>query len=170
MYRIRRIVKVFNSLLRPSESSTETMLPDTVLEATAKLSRDWSRTPLPHECPHCGQGFTRRSLLREHVFLHTGEKLFNCSVCSKSFPTPAGLLRHSLCHGPSRSFTCPICTKPFNQPASLKRHMLTHQEGAPRRGHGSSKARGRALGDTRLLTCPDCPASFMLDAQLQMHR
>lgn len=154
----------------PSDTSNEMMLPDATLEATAKLSRDWSRTPLPHECPHCGQGFTRRSLLREHVFQHTGEKLFNCNVCNKSFPTPSGLLRHSLCHGPPRSFTCPICTKTFSQPASLKRHMPTHEEGAERRGQARSKGRGRPPGDTRLLTCPDCPASFKLDSQLQMHR
>ncbi|XP_053480989.1 zinc finger protein 574 [Ictalurus furcatus] len=157
-------------LLRRPESLTETTLADVTLEATAKLSRDWSRTPLPHECPHCGQGFTRRSLLREHVFQHTGEKLFNCNVCNKSFPTPAGLLRHSLCHGPPRCFTCPICTKTFSQPASLKRHMLIHEDGTERRGHGRSKGRGRPPGDTRLLTCPDCPASFKLDSQLQMHR
>ncbi|XP_026795944.3 zinc finger protein 574 [Pangasianodon hypophthalmus] len=157
-------------LLRRPETLSETTLPDATLEATAKLSRDWSRTPLPHECPHCGQGFTRRSLLREHVFQHTGEKLFNCNVCNKSFPTPAGLLRHSLCHGPPRSFTCPVCTKTFSQPASLKRHMLTHEEGTERKGQGRSKGRGRPPGDTRLLTCPDCPASFKLDSQLQMHR
>ncbi|KAI5620461.1 zinc finger protein 574 isoform X1 [Silurus asotus] len=157
-------------LLRRPETSTETPLPDATLEATAKLSRDWSRTPLPHECPHCGQGFTRRSLLREHVFQHTGEKLFNCNLCNKSFPTPAGLLRHSLCHGPPRSFTCPVCTKTFSQPASLKRHMLTHEDGTERRGQGRSKGRGRPPGDVRLLSCPDCPASFKLDAQLQMHR
>ncbi|KAK3571897.1 hypothetical protein QTP86_020547 [Hemibagrus guttatus] len=157
-------------LLRRPESSSETMLPDATLEATAKLSRDWSRTPLPHECPHCGQGFTRRSLLREHVFQHTGEKLFNCNVCNKSFPTPAGLLRHSLCHGPPRSFTCPVCTKTFSQPASLKRHMLTHEEGTEKRGQGRSRVRGRPPGDSCLLTCPDCPASFKLDSQLQLHR
>ncbi|KAM9487966.1 zinc finger protein 574 [Clarias gariepinus] len=157
-------------LLRRPETSTEMALPDGTLEATAKLSRDWSRTPLPHECPHCGQGFTRRNLLREHVFQHTGEKLFNCNVCNKSFPTPAGLLRHSLCHGPPRAFTCPVCPKTFSQPASLKRHMLAHEEGTERRGPGRSKGRGRPPGDSRLLTCPDCPASFKLESQLQMHR
>ncbi|XP_027003595.1 zinc finger protein 574 isoform X1 [Tachysurus fulvidraco] len=157
-------------LFRRPESSSETTLPDATLEATAKLSRDWSRTPLPHECPHCGQGFTRRSLLREHVFQHTGEKLFNCNVCNKSFPTPAGLLRHSLCHGPPRSFTCPVCSKTFSQPASLKRHMLIHEEGSEKRGQGRSRGRGRPSGDSCLLTCPDCPASFKLDSQLQLHR
>ncbi|KAL0172343.1 hypothetical protein M9458_032654, partial [Cirrhinus mrigala] len=102
---------------------------DAAIEAPAKLSRDWSRTALPHECPHCGQGFTRRSRLREHVFQHTGEKLFNCKICKKSFPSPANLLRHNLTHGGSRIFNCPLCEKRFFQPTSLKRHMLIHQGG-----------------------------------------
>ncbi|KAL7875191.1 hypothetical protein SRHO_G00061610 [Serrasalmus rhombeus] len=164
-------------LLRRSESGqaqssaeASSPLPDTNIEAPAKLSRDWSRTPLPHECPHCGRGFTRRCLLREHVFHHTGEKLFNCHICKKSFPSPASLLRHSMTHGASRAFSCPICAKGFFQPTSLKRHMLTHEEAD---GDKRIRVRGRgkrSLGDGRLHACPDCPASFKLDSQLQTHR
>ncbi|KAL6489485.1 hypothetical protein MHYP_G00032260 [Metynnis hypsauchen] len=164
-------------LLRRSESGhaqssaeASSPLPETNIEAPAKLSRDWSRTPLPHECPHCGRGFTRRSLLREHVFHHTGEKLFNCHICKKSFPSPASLLRHSMTHGASRAFSCPICAKGFFQPTSLKRHMLTHEEAD---GDKRIRVRGRgkrSLGDGRLHACPDCPASFKLDSQLQTHR
>lgn len=140
------------------------------LEAPAKLSREWSRTALPHECPHCGQGFTRRSRLREHVFQHTGEKLFNCKICKKSFPSPANLLRHSLIHGGSRIYSCPICDKRFFQPTSLKRHMMTHQEGVQeRRTRGRGKGRGPS-SDGRLHICPECPASFKLEAQLKSHR
>ncbi|XP_077065979.1 zinc finger protein 574 isoform X1 [Siphateles boraxobius] len=143
---------------------------DGAIEAPAKLSRDWSRTALPHECPHCGQGFTRRSRLREHVFQHTGEKLFNCKICKKSFPTPANLLRHNLTHGGSRIFNCPLCDKRFFQPTSLKRHMLIHQ-GKPqeRRGRGRGKGRGQS-SDGRLHICPECPASFKFESQLKSHR
>lgn len=143
---------------------------DGAIEAPAKLSRDWSRTALPHECPHCGQGFTRRSRLREHVFQHTGEKLFNCKICKKSFPTPANLLRHNLTHGGSRIFNCPLCDKRFFQPTSLKRHMLIHQ-GKPqeRRVRGRGKGKGQS-SDGRLHICPECPASFKFESQLKSHR
>ncbi|KAK7157566.1 hypothetical protein R3I93_008914 [Phoxinus phoxinus] len=143
---------------------------DGAIEAPAKLSRDWSRTALPHECPHCGQGFTRRSRLREHVFQHTGEKLFNCKICKKSFPTPANLLRHNLTHGGSRIFNCPLCDKRFFQPTSLKRHMLIHQ-GKPqeRRVRGRGKGRGQS-SDGHLHICPECPASFKFESQLKSHR
>ncbi|KAI4875952.1 hypothetical protein NFI96_014642 [Prochilodus magdalenae] len=155
--------------LTPRSAEASGPAAETNIEAPAKLSRDWSRTPLPHECPHCGRGFTRRSLLREHVFHHTGEKLFNCHVCKKSFPSPASLLRHSMTHGASRAFSCPICAKGFFQPTSLKRHMLVHDEAeGSKRIRG--KGRGRSHGDGRLHACPDCPASFKLDSQLQTHR
>ncbi|XP_052474602.1 zinc finger protein 574 isoform X1 [Carassius gibelio] len=144
---------------------------DGAIEAPAKLSRDWSRTALPHECPHCGQGFTRRSRLREHVFQHTGEKLFNCKICKKSFPSPANLLRHNLTHGGSRVFNCPLCDKRFFQPTSLKRHMLIHQGGQiqERRVRGRGKGRGQS-SDGRLHICPECPASFKFESQLKSHR
>ncbi|XP_051576734.1 zinc finger protein 585B-like isoform X2 [Myxocyprinus asiaticus] len=146
--------------------------PDATLEAPAKLSRDWSRTALPHECPHCGKGFTRRSLLREHVFQHTGEKLFNCKVCKKSFPSPASLLRHQLTHGGSRLFSCPFCDKRFFQATSLKRHMLIHQTGETqqRRIRGRGKGRTLSPNDGRVHICPECPASFKFESQLQSHR
>ncbi|XP_059363646.1 zinc finger protein 574-like isoform X2 [Carassius carassius] len=144
---------------------------DSAIEAPAKLSRDWSRTALPHECPHCGQGFTRRSRLREHVFQHTGEKLFNCKICKKSFPSPANLLRHNLTHGGSRVFNCPLCDKRFFQPTSLKRHMLIHQGGQSqeRRVRGRGKGKGQS-SDGRLHICPECPASFKFESQLKSHR
>ncbi|XP_058603342.1 zinc finger protein 574 isoform X2 [Onychostoma macrolepis] len=144
---------------------------DGAIEAPAKLSRDWSRTALPHECPHCGQGFTRRSRLREHVFQHTGEKLFNCKICKKSFPSPSNLLRHNLTHGGSRIFNCPLCDKRFFQPTSLKRHMLIHQEGESqeRKIRGRGKGKGQS-SDGRLHICPECPASFKFESQLKSHR
>lgn len=144
---------------------------DGAIEAPAKLSRDWSRTALPHECPHCGQGFTRRSRLREHVFQHTGEKLFNCKICKKSFPSPSNLLRHNLTHGGSRIFNCPLCDKRFFQPTSLKRHMLIHQggESQERKIRGRGKGKGQS-SDGGLHICPECPASFKFEPQLKSHR
>ncbi|CAM4699624.1 unnamed protein product [Leuciscus chuanchicus] len=158
------------NLRQPAAATAAAAAGDGAIEAPAKLSRDWSRTALPHECPHCGQGFTRRSRLREHVFQHTGEKLFNCKICKKSFPTPANLLRHNLTHGGSRIFSCPLCDKRFFQPTSLKRHMLIHQ-GKPqeRRVRGRGKGKGQS-SDGRLHICPECPASFKFESQLKSHR
>ncbi|XP_016123206.1 zinc finger protein 574-like isoform X1 [Sinocyclocheilus grahami] len=165
------VVKSRDNVNLGQPAATAAAAADGAIEAPAKLSRDWSRTALPHECPHCGQGFTRRSRLREHVFQHTGEKLFNCKICKKSFPSPANLLRHNLTHGGSRIFNCPLCDKRFFQPTSLKRHMLIHQggESQERKVRGRGKGRGQS-SDGRLHICPECPASFKFESQLKSHR
>ncbi|KAG7469282.1 hypothetical protein MATL_G00127180 [Megalops atlanticus] len=97
------------------------------LPPPSKLSRDWSRTPLPHACPHCGRTFTRRCLLRAHVFTHTGEKLFSCEACGKSFSRPSNLMRHCRTHSAARAFGCKRCGKAFSHPGALKRHQLIHR-------------------------------------------
>ncbi|XP_055066000.2 zinc finger protein 574 [Misgurnus anguillicaudatus] len=140
------------------------------IEAPAQLSRDWSRTAVPHECPHCGKGFTRRSLLREHVFQHTGKKLFSCKFCTKSFPSPSSLLRHNLTHGASRLHNCHVCDKRFFQATSLKRHVLVHQFGAQDQRVRSRKKGRLSLSGGLLHTCPECPASFKSESQLLSHR
>uniref|UniRef100_A0AAZ3SJ78 C2H2-type domain-containing protein n=1 Tax=Oncorhynchus tshawytscha TaxID=74940 RepID=A0AAZ3SJ78_ONCTS len=141
--------------------------PDTNLPPPAKLMQDWSRTPLPHVCPHCGQTFTRRGFLRAHVFSHTGEKLFTCKVCQKSFASSPNLLRHSLTHMGTKPFPCSLCGKRFSQPGVLKRHGLTHSQPKSRRRRSRWKVRH---GGGQLFACPNCTARFQTDQQLQEHR
>nr|XP_046170544.1 zinc finger protein 574-like isoform X2 [Oncorhynchus gorbuscha] len=145
---------------------------DTNLPPPAKLMQDWSRTPLPHVCPHCGQTFTRRGFLRAHVFSHTGEKLFTCKVCQKSFASSPNLLRHSLTHMGTKPFPCSVCGKRFSQPGALKRHGLTHSQPKSRRRRSRWKKRTPEGedGESQLFTCPNCTARFQTDQQLQEHR
>ncbi|XP_042160344.1 zinc finger protein 574 [Oncorhynchus tshawytscha] len=146
--------------------------PDTNLPPPAKLMQDWSRTPLPHVCPHCGQTFTRRGFLRAHVFSHTGEKLFTCKVCQKSFASSPNLLRHSLTHMGTKPFPCSLCGKRFSQPGVLKRHGLTHSQPKSRRRRSRWKKRTPEGedGESQLFACPNCTARFQTDQQLQEHR
>ena len=37
----------------------------------------------PLTCDECGQGFTHRGQLRNHMMHHTGERPFQCDQCSK---------------------------------------------------------------------------------------
>ncbi|KAL4597492.1 zinc finger protein 574-like, partial [Arapaima gigas] len=126
------------------------------LPAPPELYRDWSRAPLPHTCPHCGRTFTRRCLLRAHVFSHTGEKLFSCKVCGKAFTCSSNLMRHSRTHLGARPYTCECCGKTFSQSSTLKRHQFTHasEDGSRQRPY----------------SCEDCPSRFQTRAQLQRHR
>uniref|UniRef100_A0AAZ3Q8G4 C2H2-type domain-containing protein n=1 Tax=Oncorhynchus tshawytscha TaxID=74940 RepID=A0AAZ3Q8G4_ONCTS len=154
-------------MLSPPAASSMGEQPDTNLPPPAKLMQDWSRTPLPHVCPHCGQTFTRRGFLRAHVFSHTGEKLFTCKVCQKSFASSPNLLRHSLTHMGTKPFPCSLCGKRFSQPGVLKRHGLTHSQPKSRRRRSRWKVRH---GGGQLFACPNCTARFQTDQQLQEHR
>ncbi|XP_023665800.1 zinc finger protein 574 [Paramormyrops kingsleyae] len=126
------------------------------LATPAELYRDWSRTPLPHACPYCELTFTRRCLLRAHVFSHTGKKLFSCEVCGKAFSCPSNLMRHSRTHLGTRPHCCQVCGKSFSHSSTLKRHQAAHGQldGSTQRPHA----------------CPDCAASFQTRSQLQRHR
>ncbi|CAB1333961.1 unnamed protein product, partial [Coregonus sp. 'balchen'] len=145
--------KEVNPVILKEEQEEKTVAeeqPDTNLPPPAKLMQDWSRTPLPHVCPHCGQTFTRRGFLRAHVFSHTGEKLFTCKVCQKSFASSPNLLRHSLTHMGTKPFPCSVCGKRFSQP-------------------GKRTPEGED-GESQLFACPNCTARFQTDQQLQEHR
>uniref|UniRef100_A0A8C7MUM1 Zinc finger protein 574 n=1 Tax=Oncorhynchus kisutch TaxID=8019 RepID=A0A8C7MUM1_ONCKI len=159
-------------MLSPPAASSMGEQPDINLPPPAKLMQDWSRTPLPHVCPHCGQTFTRRGFLRAHVFSHTGEKLFTCKVCQKSFASSPNLLRHSLTHMGTKPFPCSVCGKRFSQPGVLKRHGLTHSQPKSRRRRSRWKVRhgGGEDGESQLFACPNCTARFQTDQQLQEHR
>ncbi|KAK6326695.1 hypothetical protein J4Q44_G00023400 [Coregonus suidteri] len=167
--------KEVNPVILKEEQEEKTVAeeqPDTNLPPPAKLMQDWSRTPLPHVCPHCGQTFTRRGFLRAHVFSHTGEKLFTCKVCQKSFASSPNLLRHSLTHMGTKPFPCSVCGKRFSQPGVLKRHGLTHSQPKARRRRSRWKKRTPEGEDeeSQLFACPNCTARFQTDQQLQEHR
>ncbi|XP_038842278.1 zinc finger protein 574-like isoform X1 [Salvelinus namaycush] len=167
--------KEVNPVILKEEQDEKTVVgeqPDTNFPPPAKLMQDWSRTPLPHVCPHCGQTFTRRGFLRAHVFSHTGEKLFTCKVCQKSFASSPNLLRHSLTHMGTKPFPCSVCGKRFSQPGVLKRHGLTHSQPKSRRRRSRWKKRTPEGedGESQLFACPNCTARFQTDQQLQEHR
>nr|XP_054760316.1 uncharacterized protein LOC129266486 [Lytechinus pictus] len=49
----------------------------------------------PHACSDCDKRFSRLSLLKEHMYTHTGKKPFACSLCPSSFVRKHDLFRHS---------------------------------------------------------------------------
>jgi len=78
--------------------------------------------PRIHTCPHCGKSYTTKTILCDHVLLHTHEKSYECDQCGKSFSNKANLIRHARLHTGELPFACMFCRRPFGQSSNCKMH------------------------------------------------
>ncbi|KAK7074191.1 hypothetical protein SK128_018688, partial [Halocaridina rubra] len=53
-----------------------------------------SRIGRPHPCPFCSKVFPFKSILRNHIRIHTGEKPYACRVCSRTFNHCSNYYKH----------------------------------------------------------------------------
>mmetsp|Transcript_15902 Transcript_15902/g.39211 ORF Transcript_15902/g.39211 Transcript_15902/m.39211 type:complete len:282 (+) Transcript_15902:217-1062(+) len=60
-------------------------------KAKSKITRKANQK---HFCPQCEMGFTRRSSLKSHLLIHSGERPFKCPQCPKTFPRRWSMRRH----------------------------------------------------------------------------
>ncbi|CAH2083660.1 unnamed protein product [Euphydryas editha] len=81
----------------------------------------------PCMCEQCGRIFQSMALLKDHMWVHTGEKRFKCDRCEKSFTQKTNLVFHMRVHSASRpTYECPLCGKHFAFFNNRRRHMFIH--------------------------------------------
>nr|XP_033784440.1 histone-lysine N-methyltransferase PRDM9-like [Geotrypetes seraphini] len=73
-------------------------------------------------CDYCGQLFSRRVQLRNHLCTHNGEKHNVYKICGRGFFTKTNLNGHVQIHARSRSHACSLCGKSFQHGAHLCSH------------------------------------------------
>lgn len=126
----------------------------------------------PFLCTQCTKSFIRRSDLRKHTFVHSGEsvvssrpllfisneyfvlgiRLFSCEVCSKSFTRNTNLTKHKRTHSENfKAWKCTECQKAFYSKTDLVRHTETHTDRKP-------------------LNCRHCNLVFNRKDQLEAHQ
>ncbi|XP_045910144.1 zinc finger protein 148 isoform X2 [Micropterus dolomieu] len=89
------------------------------------------QNPKCHICVHCNAAFRTNYHLQRHVFIHTGEKPFECSQCDMRFIQKYLLQRHEKIHTGEKPFRCDECGMRFIQKYHMERHKRTHSGEKP---------------------------------------
>ncbi|XP_013162618.1 PREDICTED: zinc finger protein 737-like [Papilio xuthus] len=81
----------------------------------------------PCMCELCGRMFQSYALLKDHSWVHTGERPFSCECCGKAFRMRQRLVAHRRVHAPRRdTYVCALCGKHFTTHSNRQRHMFIH--------------------------------------------
>ncbi|XP_063543222.1 zinc finger protein 28 homolog [Cydia strobilella] len=80
-----------------------------------------------HECDVCHKKYSSKTLLAEHMNLHSGQRPYTCRVCHKSFASKYTHQSHLKTHlDRPRPFKCEACGKCFFTLQNLNQHHKTH--------------------------------------------
>lgn len=132
--------------LQPGENLPEILLEEPIVlneEGLVQSDLKSTKQPAPrlHNCDQCSASFRKRSHLKMHFRIHSGERPFQCNICERSFVSSGVLKAHILTHDAVKTHKCDICPGAFSTLGSLKRHLLIHN-------------------NTRPFMCPYCHKTF----------
>ncbi|XP_065202962.1 zinc finger protein 595-like [Planococcus citri] len=75
-----------------------------------------------YECEKCGQTYSIKANLLEHMNKHLNRKPYKCKVCGMAFYQRIRLHTHKFVHR-GANFQCEICDRPFKRKDNMKSHM-----------------------------------------------
>lgn len=148
---------------------------------TIKLRiKDPPEKPLSKDfiCDVCGNTYTQKHRLMDHMRRHNPEKLFACEFCDKRFAVPEGLRRHVLTHGGLKPFKCHFCNRCFYTPSARKAHEKVHNGHKPYKckicsysfAYSSSLTKHKLIHENKkLYRCEYCDKDFRLQHHMKQH-
>ncbi|KAL3310512.1 hypothetical protein Ciccas_010924 [Cichlidogyrus casuarinus] len=128
---LRNIIRTAGAIVRPGKPTCYFQLRQRRDSAEiTSLAKDMEARQKRHVCsyPGCNKAYFKRSHLREHSYVHTGDKPYFCSVpeCGARFTRADQLSRHRRAHTGERNFCCLVCGKRFKRSDHLKVHLARH--------------------------------------------
>ncbi|XP_014790726.1 zinc finger protein OZF [Octopus bimaculoides] len=135
-------------------------------------------TPKAHKCAHCSKTFARRTYLKSHERVHSGEKPFNCMYCRKAFSQRTNVRSHERTHTGEKPYMCLICRRSFCQQNELRSHERVHTGVRPYQCHFCPKAftqltnlrnHIRIHTGEKPFVCIVCARSFTQHNELRSH-
>ncbi|XP_063995568.1 zinc finger protein 436-like [Diachasmimorpha longicaudata] len=112
----------------PSDENKEKRISPEILKSSPSFSEQSASKIKPEkvtECSKCNAKFSRPSLLKRHMSVHTKERPFACETCNRRFAMMGQLNFHRKFHENPR-YRCKFCEKPFLRPSDMEKHMRTH--------------------------------------------
>ena len=103
-------------------------------------------------CIECGNNFSDKENLTEHMESHIKQELYKCNTCFSQFASEAELKTHNAVHEDVKPFPCDFCKKSFKIISQLRIHKdFSHTEDKP-------------------ISCNFCSRNFKQFDALQKHR
>lgn len=87
-----------------------------------KLTHSDNRLP----CSLCEKTFSMPKNLKNHMNMHTGNRIFVCEECGKQFRSRETWKYHAAFHSKTRPFVCEHCSASFKVKKHLTQHYKTH--------------------------------------------
>ncbi|KAK7603158.1 hypothetical protein V9T40_003157 [Parthenolecanium corni] len=81
----------------------------------------------PFVCEHCGNSFSSKAILTDHLTTHSTYAPWPCDVCKRNFKSKYRLNVHMDMHR-SVKYRCPHCPMELSTRRTLRMHLLVHKE------------------------------------------
>lgn len=79
---------------------------------------------------NCGKEYTTKVNLKRHILVaHAKSKRFTCEECDRSFASKQNLTEHIYLHSGDKPYECVVCRERFRHFSSLSLHSKYHREG-----------------------------------------